>query len=163
MLTQHDVIALVHALGLPAIVEQIVRGERLDVPLGLVFSAPGEFFASSAAQRVNLAGEHVVPLWDTGSFQELVGYDRARSRFVRFFVEDGYDPASPGWSWQQVLLDDFVGLYELEVSDTDFGHYARLFGFRYAGDIIRAYGELDLGSYDRHRAWCEALRSRMDS
>jgi hypothetical protein len=104
----------------------------------------------------------VIPLWDDGNFDAIVGLHTPSNLFLRFWVEDGVDLTSIRLlSWQQVLLHDFVRIYESEMPDDQFRATAADFGFRFAEEIISAYAQHQTATSALYDAWFEALVARI--
>ncbi|MFN7975266.1 MAG: hypothetical protein U0166_23415 [Acidobacteriota bacterium] len=147
---------------MPDIVVRIARGDALPGPLGLTFRSPEILLAMTDEERAMYGGTAVVPLWADGNSDHVVAHDDGSGMFVRIDVEEGLDLlTAPRLDWQQVLVADFLSMYELESEDGAFRELARQFGFEHAEEIIEAHAAGDLSTSESHDSWMAALLRRI--
>jgi|SRR5215204_2355752 len=114
MITHQDSIELAARLQLPEIAQRVVRGEKLENNVDIIFRAPLEFYIMDEDQQLSYGQGKIIPLWDDGNFDEIAGYHIEAERYVRFYVEEDVDAESvPTYSWQRVLLPHFERLFDL--------------------------------------------------
>lgn len=120
-------------MKLPAAVLAVFDGHSPHPALSYRCQDPHYIFSTPAQP----AGIHITPIWECGITVTAYQHSQPQSRFIRFSLEHSGDVKVIGASFQSVVADLLIDLWEDETSDEDLRQVARLFEFRHLDELLR--------------------------
>ncbi len=169
MITKEDSADLIQALGLPEIILNMYNGEKMPAPIDFSFGVPEAFFTMTGEEQLRYGNGHLFPIWDDGDFGIIVGYDRQRKGFVRFYLEQNGLESLPLYTYQQIMVGEFVGFWEDLLGEYNeemsrcikpMKKFALLFDFDYVDELLEELQE-DVDYTDEE--WLQSFITRIAS
>jgi hypothetical protein len=109
-------------------------------------------------------GPPLIPLWDHGDSVLGIWRQAGGIEFIRFCIEKDREYERLARTEQGFLAGQFDFLYESEAPLDRLREAALLAGFRFLEPYLaaRQVAEPDLGTFEKHKAWLQALVAGID-
>ena len=152
------------ALGLPQIVLDAFDEKPLPYNLDLGFQLPAIF--SLGPEGHNEYGEgRITPIWQRSSSPTIVAYHHASARrgFFRFDIESQGEEEPIGLTWQQVLVNEFKFLWELDYEWTDdrLREVAGWFHFKHIDLLIFELSQAKRDTFEQDEVWYRSFLEKV--
>jgi hypothetical protein len=152
------------ALRLPQIVLDAFDGKPMPYDLDIQFREPYTIFALDPDEQAAYGKGRITPRWTGGGGYTVVAYHHAPERkgFFRFDIETPAEEEEPvGLNWQQVLVEEFQFLWELEWPDQQLREVAGWFGFDSMDLLIAELPHAKLDTAEKDAAWYRSFLKRV--
>lgn len=161
-ITQEQARQNIVKLGLPPIVLDAFDGKPIPYNLDFQFRCPDEIFCLDLDEQEFYDDGPVTPIWKgTGDLVVAYHHETARQGFFRFNIEGGDEERPEPLNWQQVLLKEFIFLWELERPDEQLRETAKLFRFDYCETLLVELPKHNGYSFEQHKAWYQSFLKQL--
>ncbi len=161
--TLESTLKLVQQLNLPQIVSKVLREEALPFDLDIHFGCIGEFFLMTEDEQKIYTQNGILPLWDDGNFDRITAYDTQADKFLMYYVEMPEEGFNVKYSYEQLMVKEFEGLWEAEIEGSDLRSIASLFNFKGVECFLLKMNEIQDLDYNEYEAEFDKYISSIDS